>query len=643
MWQDLLERIWGDTEGWAITAVIKGDKYRQRSYRYPDQLDVLTSDLRGYNSWGSVYFYPIITEDGERKKDHVDEVPLLWIDKDKGDPSELKPRPTICWETSEGKCQAVWLLAESISPERAEKVNRYLAYRLGGDRGCWDIAHILRVPGSKNYKYDPPQDGVLLWDDGPEYTIEELEPTEHDIDLIKERMTDEKDIPDLPNDLPEYHEVITKWGSVIPQAAWKLLNQKPTEDDDWSKQLWKMERLLLQAKIPIESVFVIVRESNWNKYARDNRPDLDLWKDVWKAHAEDEVVEKEKEKEGKLQWMGLRDLLVFTEEPTWLVEGAWMESNVGWIAGVGKSFKSVISLDLGLSVASGDDFLGQFKVNNPGPVMMIQEEDPPQRMANRVQAMCGAKGIGDVHVEELEDGIYVEMPSDSQIPFLASIGSGFSFLDGDVLQELENALYQFKPRMIILDPWFMMTAGIDEFKSSEITEVLKLLKEWRNEYGCAVAVVHHYRKGKGDSYERLYGSQALYAWSENSLFVSRDKKSNLVTVQRDIKDADHTQNKDFNVTFHDISDDYIFNVVESETPESFDKVLSYLRTKPVGTQILKDDIVESAGVNEKTVRQRLHELAEKDKLIIESVGRGGKMAVITLSALYEIEGIEMDL
>lgn len=641
MWEDLLKSIWGDAEGWAITACILDDKFRHRAYRYPDDLDVLLSDLRGYNTWGNIYFYPIITPEGERKKEDIKETSVLWIDKDAGSVSDLQPRPTICWETSEDKYQAIWKLAEPISADRAERINRYLTYKLGGDRGCWDIAHILRVPGSRNYKYDPPHEGTILWTEGPIYNVKELEPTEREVERLQ-REVKEANVPNIPDNLPSYSEVITEYGSIIPKAVWKILNEVPDEDADWSKQLWKMERLLLQAKVPVEAVFVLARDSNWNKYARDDRPDEHLWQEIWKAQMEEDTKEEEQE-ERRLKWMGLRDLLVLTERPEWLVEGVWMESNVGWIAGVGKSFKSVISLDLGLSIASGDDFLDTFEVKNPGPVMMVQEEDPEWRVANRIQAMAAAKGISAARLEELDDGLLIEMPSGGPVPFIAAIGSNFSFLDEEFVDELEFSLYQYKPRMVILDPWFMMTPGMDEFKSSEITAVLKTIKRWRNEFGCAVAIVHHYRKGSGQSHERLYGSQALYAWSENTLFVDRDKKSNLVKVERDIKDADYAETQDFNVSFHDISSKYIFNVLDEAPKDSSDTILAFLREKPVGTQITKAEISEALGLSGKTTRKRMRELDEAGRVQLKRVGRGGKMAIITMPELYKMEGVEADV
>ena len=74
-----------------------------------------------------------------------------------------------------------WLLRESI-PLRAEDQRRRFAARLralstklGGDPAVADVARVLRLPGSLNYKYDPPRPVRLLALRARRYRIEELD------------------------------------------------------------------------------------------------------------------------------------------------------------------------------------------------------------------------------------------------------------------------------------------------------------------------------------------------------------------------------------------------------------------------------------------------------------------------------------
>ena len=655
MYHKFFKRVWGDTQGYVITARISGDDYKQNAYNYPEQLDILVQTLEGTKEWADVHFYPVVTRTGTRDIDAIEDMRVLWAD-DVGEktgvkPEGLNPKPTICWETSQGKYQAIWLLVEPVSPARAQQLNRQLAYALGGDTGAWNITHTLRVPNTSNYKYDPPYKGVLLWDDGPEYTIERMEKILNDTDVpseVSQFLDTLRDVPPVPDpdQLPTYEELVVRRGKDIPKPVWEIINTVPGEQDDWSGTLWKLEMLLVNSGFSAEEILVLVQHSPWDKYGRDNRPVSHLWREIWKALRNQKEKTPDPSLNGevkKFDWLSLNDLLIYSKKPEWLVDQVWMQENVGWIAGVGKSFKSVISLDLALSVASGKPFLDRFEVLDPGPVLMVQEEDPTQRVANRIKAIAAAKGLTGASLKIEEDGLQFELPSNKIVPIKIAISTGFSFQDEELIEELEKDIEKYKPKMIVLDPWFMMSTGTDEFKSSEITTFLKILKKWRNDFNCAVAIVHHYRKGAGDNHTRLYGSHALYSWSENSLFVSRDRKTNTVIIDRDIKDADTTNSEGFAVRFEDISDSYKIVFTEAGAQDTVEEITRYLRTYPIGHTVPKDEIVENVSVKDRAVRVRLHELAEQNKVSLEFKGQGGKLYVTTLANLFDMNRTEMEV
>jgi len=637
MWERLLQRIWGETDGWAAIARTTHEEgsFRQKFYKYPGQLHLLISDLEVWSKWASVYFCPALLKEQKKTKENVIESRVIWIDYDRSDIESVQPRPTLCWRTSKGKHQAVWLLKEPVSPRRGEETNKYMAYQLDGDTGSWDMHHYLRMPGSKNFKYDPPQNGKLLWDDGPSYDIEDLEPTKQDIEYIKEELNT-PNIPNIPNALPTYQEVITREGKKIPRTVWNRLNEKPTPDEDWSEVLWQIERLLLEAGLSPEDVFVIARESPWNKYKRDSRSDEELWRDVHKAASEGQAAPGD-----GLNWMSLPEILAYTDRPEWLVDGVWMQEAVGWIVGTAKSYKSVTSLDLALSVASGEPFLGKYEVKNPGPVLMIQEEDPAWRVAPRVSSICEAKNIATPKMFDDGDSTILEIPGSDPVPMYAAIGDGFLFQDEEMQGHLEDALDHFQPRLVIFDPWFMLSMGVDEYKSGEIAHFLDTIKKWRDQYGCAIALIHHFRKGSGQNDERIYGSGALYWWSENTLYMKRSRGSNITVMARDIKDAEHLP--DISVEFVDIMDEYSINVSEEKQSPSEDKIVAFLASAPVGADIPKKRLVEATGISDRTVRKRLKELHDQDLIMIEYKGQGGAMVIQTTPALYDMEGVEMNL
>lgn len=635
MWERFLEKVWGKNKGWAFLAYSDDGNFHHKAYEYPRQLKLLLDEATQINKWGNVWFSVHLFQSPEfRRKVLASPVQALWIDYDSANPELIKPRPSICWRTSDGKHQAVWLLSEPTEPYRAEAVNKGLTYLNKGDKGGWHLGKVLRFPESLNYKYSPPQVGQILWDEDTVFDLVDLEALTKEVPQPVNELTPTK----MPECLPALSDVFKKHGSSISTRAWELLNHTPAKDEDWSEKLWQLERLLLETGIPVEDVFVIICDSPWNKYARDGRPIEHLWAEIVKASLE--TVEVKREQEDGLPWVGLDSLLVYTKRPTWLVEGIWMASNVGWIAGDGKSYKSVASLDLAISVASGKPFLGKYPVIDPGPVLMVQEEDPLWRVASRVQVMAEQKGLTSFKISRTDDALVFEFPSFNQVPLYVSVGGGFNFQSEEKIKALEDAIDRYRPKLVILDPLFMLIPGIDEYKAGESVAFLNLLKSWRNKYGCAIAIVHHNRKGQGATHERLYGSMALYAWSENNLFITRKKDANVSVIERDIKDALLLDS--IFVEYHDIDKKYSFTLTEVSPAkvgggESEEKVASFLRSCVPNTPVSRKRILGATKLTDKTVTRILKDLEDSGRVELTYQGQGGQLYATPLVKLFDEE------
>jgi len=646
MWKEMMQAIYGDNEGFAVLAYGgSGLPWKQRFYHYPDKLDSFLEDAEYHSSYTNIYFCPHLFTGKNKRKESAAPVQALWMDKDEGPVKDIKPKPTYCWMTSEGKHHALWLLNKPTDPEEAEIVVRYITYTTpGADRGCWNLGRVIRFPGSTNYKYYPPEEGELLWNNGPTYDISELEPKQKsEMEHVVEKLAEEGP-PPLPKKVPSFTDAVIAYGQRIPSTVWSLLREVPGPLEDWSGNLWKMERMLLEADVPPIYTFAIVRDSPWNKYKRDSRPEKQLWEEIHKANLEKGPYQETPE---TLPWVSLDELMLYSERPTWMVEGIWMEKNVGWIAGVGKSYKTIISLDLALSVAAGVPFLGKYPVVSEGPVLIVQEEDPVWRVAHRVQVMSQQKGISNLSLSRDNRSLVLEI-KENKVPLYISVGGGLLFKDSSRMDQLAEAIEKYRPKLVLLDPLFMISAGLDEFKTGEMAESLNILKHWRNKFECAISVVHHYRKSTGTAVERLYGSQALYAWSENNLFVSRiDGEDNSVVVDRDIKDSKRSEGR-IKVTFHDIDDIYMFETEPDEHSVSgtlvkrrsgglHDKILELIRAVPKGGFISKQDIIRRTGAHRNTVTKAIANLELEGKVTTQDME--GQTTVSPTDTIYGADPI----
>ena len=100
-----------------------------------------------------LYFCPIVYKNNRRRKAEASDIKYLWSDIDeKEDITKLKYKPTYLWESSPNKWQGLWELDRYIDWKEAEIINKELNKLIGADN-CYDVGHVLRIPGSINHKY----------------------------------------------------------------------------------------------------------------------------------------------------------------------------------------------------------------------------------------------------------------------------------------------------------------------------------------------------------------------------------------------------------------------------------------------------------------------------------------------------------
>jgi hypothetical protein len=200
-----------------------------------------------------IYFTPNLFSERERRKEYMLDSCWLYADLDKVDPFEVETgyRPTIAWQSSPRRYQALWELPTPLTPESHAVLNKRLTYYLGADRSGWDATQLLRVPGTKNYKYDPPPKVKLLWDDG-------------------RVVRDWRKVKETKPKAPKRLAVVKVDGNGLPASVRAKLAAKVATGDR-SKVLWRLEKQLLEAGYTKEEVFTLLKPTVWNKFPTDER------------------------------------------------------------------------------------------------------------------------------------------------------------------------------------------------------------------------------------------------------------------------------------------------------------------------------------------------------------------------------------
>lgn len=577
-----LDRVWGTRPSWVDLPSKVNGHWIPFNAEWPDDRDLLARRIDScLEDDEDVYFSVAqFASRGRRLADTLPS-PWLWADLDRVDPVFLDEdmlQPTIAWESSDGRWQSLWRLDRPLPPPILAKLNRLLSYALGADKTGWDLTQVLRPPGTRNYKYDPPAEVELLWDSTKIYTPQSV--------LAAVRRLE----PELSRVGPLTHSAEAaragtrerKAGSVpLPARARALLRTPPemVVVGERSGRLWELERLLSDAGLNEDEIFELVWGCAWNKHrevdtgerrlrteirkaiaseprsatprgSRNGSPSVDLERsrpDTSDRGAADEVV-GERRRRATSPFVDYATFLSANlEAPRWLVSGIWSASSHGIIGGEPKTSKTTMALALGLSVASGAPFMGVEALDVPGgggPVLMVQEETAPWKVQDSLRKLAKLYGLisdRDVEITPASRGslgshvIRLDFPKEAPLKLLNNYG--FDLTDDEDREMLEEAVRVEGARLVILDPLYMMAPGVNLDKTHDVMPILQWLLALRYNHNCGVVLIHHSHKANENSSrrragQRLLGATAFHGWIESALYFERlDDEGDRINVR----------------------------------------------------------------------------------------------------------------
>ena len=569
--EDFLELVYGTREGWIDLPAKVGAYWVPFHTEWPAEGTVsrrIDSSLRDREDL--YYSVAQFAKRGRRIEDVLPSV-WLWADLDEVHPTaaaKLGFLPTVAVESSPGRYQALWRLTREVSPGNLERLNRGLTYALDADRGGWDLTQVLRIPGTRNFKYPEAPLVKLMWHK-PEL--------EYDPKYIWREV--KKHVPTAELELATMSAIVRV---PIPSKAKRLLRTAAAEivEGERSHRLWELECMLLESGLSEEEVFSLVWPSAWNKWTEVSSGQRRLKNEIHKAatkvareqalkgrerHGEDEGVQRRRDERSvvldgaddgvesgdeaaddvrsdsesdALPFVGYASFMAMAmEEPKWLIENIWTAGSHGIIGGEPKTQKTSLALALGLSVASGSSFLGQYAVGVSGPVLMVQEENAPWMMQDRLRkiaAYCGLISTDEAVFHESSEGalgttsVQLDFPTD--VPFRLLNNYGFDLAVEEHREMLWAEVERERPVLLILDPLYLILGGADQNQAAQLVPFLKWILALRYEFDCAVAIIHHMRKQQQGGAvvragQRLMGNATLHGFVDSALYTSALEES----------------------------------------------------------------------------------------------------------------------
>lgn len=312
-------------------------------------------------------------------------------------------------------------------------------------------------------------------------------------------------------------ELVVSWSARNPDFGPGKRDQSGKLWGDVVRGLWDRAKVERDADAPMNTVATIlyhVREAGFGHVADEVRHRITFESDrqvlveepldpQWLEDGPEpkKPAAKRPSRFKRYSIMELLDL----PDPVWTVEAILMEHSFGMIYGAPKSFKTFLSLDLGLCIATGRPFHGHAVIR--GTVTYVAAEGNPGETRNRVLAWCRANGVEPKSLE-----VWFKLVTTGAHLDNAAVVKEFIEEDPEPCD------------VTFIDTVNRSMAG-DESSTKDMTAFVAGCDEVRRRLKTMVVAVHH----SGVNSERERGSTVLRAAVDTRLRVTQ--KQGVVTLE----------------------------------------------------------------------------------------------------------------
>jgi hypothetical protein len=509
----IVTRTWSKVPGdyFFICTKSRSGKWSNKAF-HRDEFDQV-DDYIDENSDKDLYWCVHGFTKPRRLEEYAVRPKLLWADLDEADPKKMNgTRPTMAWESSPGRYAGVWHIDRTMTKE----LNRRLSYSIGADKGGWDLTQVLRIPGTRNYKYGKNgAPGRLLWNK-PNEIVSVAKLKQHLTE--PERAQESKRQEYSKEDAKKVYERYQK--RIDPGIRKLLLAQKVIGTR--SEVLWKMWHGLFDAGMDVDEAIALITPTVWNKFA--DRPA--------QLRREAEKIISERLTSGRLRdtnpqaasdesdrgYITMDNVVM--KPVTWVTPGWLPEGKITIIEGDPGVGKSWLAQYMCISTINGDRVpcTGQYgqRGAREGRVMYIDlENDPSTDTKSR---------LIDMGLDEDKLGNFMQYYRP------------FSLTDFEEFEEFEKLVEAFKPRIIVFDTIMLYMGSSDTHKASDVQQTLSRLSLIAQQYSCAVVLIRHLGKSSRDNIKHAgLGSIAFTGMARMVHLVRVHPNDEELTVVKTIK------------------------------------------------------------------------------------------------------------
>ncbi|MGE0366992.1 MAG: AAA family ATPase [Phycisphaerales bacterium] len=605
----LITRLWKNQPGkyFLIATKSANGKWSDVFFSRKELRDV--DEFIRDNADKDLYFCPHGFSKPKKLKEHAVLPTLLWSDMDEADPRKTKLKPTIAIESSPGRYVGIWMLDQTMS----EDINRRLAYGLGADVSGWDLTQVLRIPGTTNYKYESMPKTRLMWVDGPTWDLKDL-----DRKLPAEEVSS--------TETSDAATIFKKYKSGLPQwARRELMTRKIPKPGKRSEMLWKLANTLLEAGIPDQEAFTMIKASVWNKFHGRRNEDQQLRREWEKCINKHLSASKPVAGDYEHDYQYLAKPICDIEERDldWVWYPWLARKQVTILEGDPEAGKSFIAQYISARVCLGKRVPCEDKSREviEGPVAYFDVENEISAVTKkRLRWFGGYDTLPNFYQEE----------------------KPFSIDDEDEMEKVFEAIERVRPAMIVFDTLNTYIGSANTNHGAQSQQSFVKFLELARRFDCAVLVLRHLTKGGRD--KAMYRGQGNIAFTgvcriqilagkhptDPDLRVMARSKGNLTKKPRsliyEVADGSDDQEKDkAKFRWHGFADIDAEEIVaveagkddKKERHEAREFLLEALEPGPLEWHRI-EKMAEARSISPRTIRRAGDEL----KIIKKSTGFG---------------------
>lgn len=299
----------------------------------------------------------------------------------------------------------------------------------------------------------------------------------------------------------------------------------------------------------------------------------------------------------------LSDLLSQPEpELSWLIESLWTDKSRGFVAGAPGIGKTWVTLEMLISVCTGQLCLGKFKPISASPVLLVEEESSIYNLARRAHALAKGRSLEPSSLRHFHhltrQSIDILKQGKELTIFMKNNGIKFAVFDS--LRRFHHG---------------------DENSSEKMKPVLEMFGRMGEDAGASILLIHHLSKrsdkpDKRPIFERMRGTSDLWAWRDCVMGLEGEPDGNVADCSFQFRDAESTPKFRIKRTMDKALGSMTLAVTSLEESDEFmekaAKLLDYVRSnQPVG----KDQACAKSGGRKIDNVLIFNTLVERQKLV----------------------------